>query len=74
MASTTAAATPFRLVSRWLLVTARVCVYLLARELTFDANPSFPFSFLSRISDQLCVNIQSVALGFPYSFMVLPIT
>ena len=54
-------------------MTAKVCVYLLAKELILDANPSFSFSFLSRISDQLCVNIQSVALGFPYSFMVLPI-
>ena len=47
------------------------CVYLLAKELIFDANPPFPFSFLSGISDQLCVNILSVALRLTYSFMVL---
>ena len=71
MDSTSAAAISF---SRWLSMTAKVCVYLLAKELIFDANPPFPFSFLSSISDQLCVNIQSVALRFTYSFMVLSIT
>ena len=68
VASTSAAAISF---SRWLLRTAKNCVYLLAKELIFDANPPFPFSFLSGISDQLCVNILSVALRLTYSFMVL---
>ena len=42
--------------------------------LLFDANPAFPFSPLIWGSGQLCVDIQSVAVVFIYSFMVLPTT
>ena len=66
--STSAAAISF---SRWLSKTAKKLCFLLAQELIFDANPPFPLSFLSGISDWLCVNILSVALGLAYSFMVL---
>ena len=68
VASTSAAAISF---SRWLLRTAKKLCFLLAQELIFEANPPFPLSFLSGISDWLCVNILSVALGLAYSFMVL---
>ena len=67
-------ATAIYFFSRWLLKTAKVCVYFLAKELIFDYNPPFPFSFLSAIPDQLCVNIWSVALRFTYSFKVLSMT
>ena len=67
MDSTSAAAISF---SRWLLRTAKKLCFLLAQELIFEANPPFPLSFLSGISDWLCVNILSVALGLTFSFMV----
>ena len=65
VASTLAAAISF---SRWLLRSAKKLCFLLAQELIFEANPPFPLSFLSGISDWLCVNILSVALGLAYSF------
>ena len=68
VASISAAAISF---SRWLLRSAKKLCFLLAQELIFEANPPFPLSFLSGISDWLCVNILSVALGLAYSFMVL---
>ena len=41
-ASNAAAALPFRLVSRWLMVTAKVCVCLLAKGLRFEKQEKFP--------------------------------